>query len=287
MLRNDVLIGYLKKDGYLETSLEGSEVIILLKIGKSLESKTLEITSKNIGKEVLVIGNISADVLYSTKVVEILPAFSASILKSLLEKGTSSIEDLEEALLKYNGKKAKALEKKKLCALVIGHKKSSPGAGNKKSKLMEFDFNEALALSIEKKMKNVDIQRVYRRTYKELPDDINALQPDFIVSIHCNAYNTTASGTEVLYYHSSKKSKKIAKVLQKRLVDKLQLSDRGVKPKSSEDRGGYLLRYTNAPCIISEPFFIDNDDDLAQAKKKMKGLTAAYVKAIEDMAEIV
>ncbi|RLA73014.1 MAG: hypothetical protein DRG78_23085, partial [Epsilonproteobacteria bacterium] len=72
-----------------------------------------------------------------------------------------------------------------------------------------------------------------------------------------------------------------------RLVNNLKLADRGVKPKSSEDRGGYLLRYTNAPCIISEPFFIDNDDDLAKAKKKIKGLTSAYAKAINDIAEVV
>ena len=37
----------------------------------------------------------------------------------------------------------------KLCALVIGHKKTSPGAINKQSGVSEFKFNDALAQDIE------------------------------------------------------------------------------------------------------------------------------------------
>ncbi|CAD7780068.1 hypothetical protein DMNBHIDG_02251 [Candidatus Methanoperedenaceae archaeon GB37] len=42
----------------------------------------------------------------------------------------------------------------KLCALVIGHKKQSPGAVNVKAGITEFDFNEDLAMRIEKKLKS-------------------------------------------------------------------------------------------------------------------------------------
>lgn len=51
---------------------------------------------------------------------------------------------------------------KKLCALVIGHKKSSPGAVNERAGLAEFDFNEDLAIRIEKNVKKTEVQRVYR-----------------------------------------------------------------------------------------------------------------------------
>ena len=173
----------------------------------------------------------------------------------------------------------------KLCALVIGHKKRSPGTKNAKANLTEFDFNEDLALRIERKIERTDIQRVYRRTYKELPDDINALNPDFIVSLHCNAFNGEVSGTEVLYYHKSQKGKKMAEILLSHLVDHLKLPDRGIKPKTAEDRGGYLLRYTNAPCVIAEPFFIDNDNDLARAQEDMDGLVGAYAAAIEEISQ--
>ncbi len=49
---------------------------------------------------------------------------------------------------------------KKQCALVISHKKKSPGAHNKNQNLYEFDFNEDLALRIERKVGDTDIQRV-------------------------------------------------------------------------------------------------------------------------------
>ncbi|NIQ37625.1 MAG: hypothetical protein GTN81_03425 [Proteobacteria bacterium] len=173
----------------------------------------------------------------------------------------------------------------KLCALVIGHKKRSPGAKNETANLTEFDFNEDLARSIEREVQNTEIQRIYRRTYRELPDDINALQPDFIVSLHCNAFNKEVSGTEVLYYHKSERARKMAETLLNHLVDHLGVTNRGLKPKTAEDRGGYLLRYTKAPCIIAEPFFIDNDNDLARAQEGMDGLVGAYVKAIEEISQ--
>ncbi len=178
----------------------------------------------------------------------------------------------------------------KTCALVIGHKKNSPGAVNPSQNVSEFDYNEQLALEIEAALlshKKVKIQRIYRRTYSTLPDDINGLKPDFIICLHCNAYNTRATGTEVLFYHRSKKGKKLAKVLDKNLVKALALTDRGIKAKTTEDRGGYILKQTNAPCLISEPFFIDNDHDLAIANEKRAELVYAYVKSIKKMACIL
>lgn len=173
----------------------------------------------------------------------------------------------------------------RLCALVIGHKKKSPGAKNSNKNITEFDFNEDLALRIEKKTEKSQIQRVYRRTYNQLPDDINELNPDFIVSLHCNAFDTEVSGTEVLYHHNSRKGKKIAGILLSHLVDHLELPNRGIKPKTSEDRGGYLLCYTDAPCVIAEPFFIDNDNDLTSAQEDIEGLAETYAKAIDKISE--
>ena len=87
----------------------------------------------------------------------------------------------------------------KKCALVIGHKKSSPGAVNETSNVSEFSFNDLLSIDIESEVKDVIVQRIYRRTYQNLPDDINEYKPDFTISLHCNAFDKTATGTEVLY----------------------------------------------------------------------------------------
>ena len=168
----------------------------------------------------------------------------------------------------------------KTCALVIGHKQDSPGAVNKNSEISEFAFNSRLALAIEDGIKDVKIERVLRQSYGALPYKINALDPDFIISLHCNAFNKKVSGTRVLYYHRSQKGKRLAEILQEKLVAALGLKDGGIKPKTTEDKGGYLLFYTRAPAVIAEPFFIDNDNDLKTATDVRDKLILAYVEAI-------
>jgi N-acetylmuramoyl-L-alanine amidase len=98
--------------------------------------------------------------------------------------------------------------------------------------------------------------------YSQLPERINKTKPDFIISFHANAYNKRASGSEVLYYHTSKTGMKIATILNERINTVLGLGDRGVKKIYDDNRGALVLRETNAPCVLIEPFFIDNDDNL-------------------------
>jgi len=171
-------------------------------------------------------------------------------------------------------------------ALVIGHKEHHPGACNKTYDLCEFCFNEELAKNISEKL-SFSNKIVYREdggSYSKLPFYINSnINPKFVVSLHCNAFNTKASGTEVLYYHRSVKGKAMAEVFQKNLLDALELPDRGIKGRGTEDRGGFILRYTNAPCIISEPFFIDNNGDLERVKDRYDEFVAAYVESINDV----
>lgn len=174
-----------------------------------------------------------------------------------------------------------------MIALVIGHSNKSKGAYNKNYKISEFEFNEKLVNLISKDLNKESIknQIVYRTNYNELPNKINELKSDFIVSFHCNAFNTKASGTEMLYYHSSKNGKLIAEIFQTNIVSCLGLPDRNVKPKHSEDRGGYLLRYTNAPCIITEPFFIDNDNDYKLVMEKYFAFIKANVDSVIEVHE--
>ena len=147
-------------------------------------------------------------------------------------------------------------------ALVVGHTENKKGAKNKSFCLCEYDINNKLAKDI-KKILGDKVEIVYRLNgYKNLPSDINKMNPEFILSLHSNAFNTKASGSEILYYHKSKAGKKMAQEFQNTVVKSLGLKDRGIKSKTAEDRGGYLLKYTNAPCIIMEPYFIDNDEDL-------------------------
>ena len=170
--------------------------------------------------------------------------------------------------------------------IIVGHEQSKSGAYNKTYNVNEFSYNEKLALDISNCL-SIEHTVKYRDRYKDLPFEVNELEPDYIVSLHCNAFNTKASGTEMLYYINSVKGKNMAKVFQTNIVKALNLPDRGIKGKCLEDRGGYLLKYTNAPCIICESFFIDNDSDFEIAKARYNELIAMYVKSIYDVRNLI
>jgi len=167
--------------------------------------------------------------------------------------------------------------------LVVGHSEVSQGAKNKSFCVSEYSINKKLAIDI-KKVLGSKVEIVYRLNgYIQLPNGINKLNPNLILSLHCNAYNTKVSGSEVLYYYKSERSKKIAQIFQSKIVNVLELSDRGIKGKSSEDRGGYLLRYTDAPCLIMEPYFIDNDSDFTRFLCKYKSYVECICNTIEEI----
>jgi N-acetylmuramoyl-L-alanine amidase len=288
MAEKNWLIGSLLRQGQLKTE-SGEILLTTLPRGapEPPESGALPVAEEDVGKMVLVKGDLVDEVLFKTRVAEILPRLTGSLIQMLAEKGVVSTMEIQNHLSELEKEEEEIVQPKKLCALVIGHKKSSFGASNDETGLNEFDFNDDLAIRIEKKAQKTRIQRIYRRTYRELPDDINALDPHFVLSLHCNAYNGQTSGTEVLYYHKSKVGESIAKILQRHLLDFLGLRDRGIKEKTAEDRGGYLLRYTKAPCVIAEPFFIDNDQDLAKAQENLEGLAGVCARAIDEMAQVV
>ena len=166
-------------------------------------------------------------------------------------------------------------------ALVVGHSKEKKGAKNKSFNVYEYDLNNKLANDIKDLL---DIKIVYRDNgYNNLPFTINRQDPKFVLSLHANAYNTKTSGSEILYYHKSPRGKRISQIFQDTVVDVLGLKDRGVKGRTSKDRGGYLLKYTYAPCLIMEPFFIDNDDDLLVFMCKYKEYVKVISKTIEEV----
>jgi N-acetylmuramoyl-L-alanine amidase len=176
-----------------------------------------------------------------------------------------------------------------ICALAVGHCRSAPGARNPTSGFTEWEFNATLASRIGDCCPDA-VTIVHRGDgpagYRELPGRINALKPRFIIELHCNAFDTRTSGTEVLHYRGSELGYRFASILQGHLLAALGLKNRGLKAVDLEGRGGYLLAHTEAPCLIAEPFFIDNDEDLAVASERSGNLIDGYVAAIEEMADL-
>lgn len=170
------------------------------------------------------------------------------------------------------------------CALIVGHKATSPGACNQTYNICEYQFNDSLAVDIYDEMKvthpDIHLVIIHRRTYKTLPEDVNAMNPLFAISMHCNAVNTKLNFTETLYYHTSENGKILADIVQKNMVRALGFRDRGIQPKTAEDRGGTLLRYTRMPVVIAEPFCIDNDEAFQSVLQKVDSLKNAYIQSI-------
>ena len=203
------------------------------------------------------------------------------------------------------------------CALVVGHRLSAKGATNKRLfsqdspltfedfgnfniylqnrienenyTVTEYDFNDILARLISQYVTNTQVTIVYRDDnesgYANLPQKINEINPDFIVSLHENAFNGRTSGTEMLYYYSSSRGKKIAKIFQQEVEKFFSFNSRGIKGITRRDRGGHLLHGTNAPAIICEPFFMDNNYDLAKALYNYDDFAKLYAKAIDRVSE--
>jgi len=177
----------------------------------------------------------------------------------------------------------------KKVAIIVGHSDKSRGASNAKTGETEWNYNNNIARKIHGKLlaKKVEPVIIYRTNgYSALPYEINRQNPSLIISLHCNAFDSSASGCEMLYYHSSKASKSFATILQDKVNKVLGNKNRGIKPKHSEDRGGHILKSTNAPCVITEPFFIDNDSELKNAEEKEAALVNAYVEAIVEAVRV-
>lgn len=168
-------------------------------------------------------------------------------------------------------------------ALIVGHSQEKQGASNLKNKQTEYEFNKQLVKLVARKLRDLshDTIIVYRDcSYYNLPDKVNKTQADIAVSFHCNAFDRKTSGSETLFYKGSVKGRILACNIQKQIVKCLKTEDRGIKSKTIEDRGGFLLKNTSMPCVIAEPFFIDHDESLELAYSKFDELAEAYATGI-------
>lgn len=172
---------------------------------------------------------------------------------------------------------------RKIC-VIIGHGGNDSGAVNIHTGDTELKYNTGLSVMVADLLRNRGYNAdIYNRGYARVENvpELNAKKYDLFISLHCNSFNEQANGTEMLYWSTSSRSKKLAQSLQDEVVKTFSLTDRGIKPKVNGDRGAYLLKKTNAPCVILEPFFIDNMHDLEVGKAKKQEYSQAIVNGID------
>ena len=103
---------------------------------------------------------------------------------------------------------------------------------------------------------------------------------DIFVSLHCNAANGRAQGTETLVYSEGGSATGLANAIQKRIVESLDMVDRGIK--SRPDLA--VLRHTTMPAVLVELAFIDNDEDCQKLIKNEYEFARAVAAGIADYA---
>ena len=126
-----------------------------------------------------------------------------------------------------------------------------------------FGLHEAdIALRISKRVEHYlhavgyNVKLFYFNGLQQICDDANAFDADLFVSVHCNAFDGNAHGTETLF-SGSNESRRLAIAIQNQLVNNLHTADRGIKYSDA-----YVIKYTNMPAVLVETAFIDNADDV-------------------------
>lgn len=153
-------------------------------------------------------------------------------------------------------------------AIVIGHTSGrDKGAFSEALGMSEFEYNFKLADELKKLAPNVfdvyssDIQNYYNRQVY-LANLINPQKYDLVIELHFNSFNDTSNGTEVLYYHDSKRGKEYAKIVSKHISElygtKLRNSDGTKEIATKNDRGYWFLKLQSSVALLIEPFFGSN-----------------------------
>ena len=99
---------------------------------------------------------------------------------------------------------------------------------------------------------------------------------DIFVSLHCNAFNTVARGTETLY--KSYNGQQLAQLIQDQIVNSINTVDRGIKKRDDL----WVLNGTDAVAVLVEMAFIDNDEDLEILNNDLDTIVRAIARGITD-----
>lgn len=153
-----------------------------------------------------------------------------------------------------------------------GHGGSDPGAGG--NGLQEKDIALSVGLKLRGYLQAVghgvvmtretdkDVGYAYDSATTELQarcDISDGAGADILVSIHCNAFNESAKGTETFHCAGSVRGEKLAQCVHNQIIGLGGLVNRGVK-----DNGLYMTKHPEAVAILIELAFIDESEDAAK-----------------------
>lgn len=109
-------------------------------------------------------------------------------------------------------------------------------------------------------------------------DTANESGADLFISIHCNAANGVAQGTETLVYSPNGTSYQLAECIQNQIVDTFDTVDRGIKTRPDLA----VLRGTDMPAVLVELAFIDQEDDNELLANRQDDFAKAIARGVTD-----
>lgn len=181
----------------------------------------------------------------------------------------------KEAVWKTGSGNVKTAKKNRVVVIDAGHGGFDPGKVGINGAL-EKDINLEIAKKVKDFLEADDIQVVMTREseaglYEESDSNkkvqdmkkrisiIEKESPAVTVSIHQNSYHEEyVHGAQVFYYTASEEGKKLAKILQERLIEGVDKENTRVEKANNSY---YLLKKTSTPIVIVECGFLSNQEE--------------------------
>lgn len=146
---------------------------------------------------------------------------------------------------------------------------------------------DKVAYRVEEYLKNVDCTITILQSnnlcgeYPAHPNIVataNELNADIFISLHCNAFNQQAKGTECLIFAKGSYAEDLADAIQRQIVNALDTVDRGVKERPDLA----VLKHTAMPAVLVEMAFIDNEEDCEKLIHQQDEFAAAIARGVTD-----
>ncbi|SLK20516.1 N-acetylmuramoyl-L-alanine amidase [Bacillus toyonensis] len=148
-----------------------------------------------------------------------------------------------------------------------GHNSIVQGAnyGGRKEHIMDRQVKDAVAIKLRALGHTVyddtdEVGRTQAQNLNNIVRNCNSHSVDLVISLHLNAYNGSANGVEVCYFDQQALAAKVSAQLSK----DIGWTNRGAKERRYGEQRLHVLATTNAPAILIELGFIDNESDMAK-----------------------
>jgi len=128
-----------------------------------------------------------------------------------------------------------------------------------------------------------EVKTLQSDSLSEITETANAWGADCFVSIHCNSAGVdTARGVETFSYPYSANGKVLAGCIQNQITGAFRSIDPEFPDRGLKTANFYVVRNTDAPAVLVELAFINNEEDAALLKYHADDFARAIARGVTD-----